>query len=183
MLTGKLVSTIGLALLLVVCGSLAARAQGRDVAPSASTQAAPAAAGDCSPNRVGIRTASDSVLPTSATTAENIPSMRVDINVGGTTPSCVIVVFTGEWVMHTNNVAVRAFISRRGGTSNTVYIGRREASVNASFFTTTVQFVFPKVPPGQHFVYLQYQCVDGCTGTSGVDPLLGVRTVTVHYQS
>lgn len=92
---------------------------------------------------------------TDSTTFINIPHAALDITVGGSTPTCVIVSFSAQTkTASKENLNVRAKIQGVGiGEPEDVTFGSGTGELEAR----ATQFVFANVPPGDHTVHLQYR--------------------------
>jgi hypothetical protein len=134
-----------------------------------------AATGTCNPNRVTFRIAT-SQEGTTAIDFVNVPGGYVNINVGGTSPSCVIATFSASARANNSIMFVRARIQQLGAIAEPASAFFAEPS-GVFFKAHSMQFVFPNIPPGQYTVRAQFRSQNGQL------VVVGSRTLTVEYRA
>ena len=147
------------------------------IALATGASIAEAAVGGCAPNRVKFRTET-SLLSTQVTSFVRVSDTKITI--GGTTPSCVIAVFSAVATGEGTSMEVRAQILLpetsaviTGQPPVVVFIGPSSDLGQVH----SMQFVFPTVPPGTQRVRIQFRSRD----EGNTVRLLG-RTLTIHYK-
>ena len=131
-----------------------------------------AAVASCSPTRMKIKTMTGTVS-TSSPTFVGIPEAALTFTQGGTSPSCVVVRFSGASSVITSGVS--RIVARLDGVTDAdpgsvQFSGENVGSVSHAF-----EFLFPSVAPGTHIVRIMYR-TNG-TGTVFVDQ----RTLVVQH--
>jgi hypothetical protein len=141
---------------------------------AAMCSSAAAIEGDCTVNRATFRSESGSQT-TGSTTFVNISDAELDISVGGSDPTCLIVVFTAQTQTASNeNMAVRARIPGVGnGEPAEFSLGPGTGTTEAR----AAQFVFDDVPPGDHTLRMQFRSV-----INGTSVTISRPTVVVHHR-
>lgn len=136
--------------------------------------AAQSAQGSCVVNRVTYRADTNGGGSTSSTTFTNMPQAALNFTVGGTQPTCVIVVFTAQTqTTATENMLVRARITGIGsGVPAEFSMGPGTGTTEAR----PAQFVFENVAPGDYSLRIQYLSVSGTTVT------VSRPTLVVHHR-
>jgi hypothetical protein len=112
---------------------------------------------------------------TDSTDFINIPHAALDVTVGGSAPTCVIVSFSAQTkTASKENMDVRAKITGVGiGEPEDVTFGSGTGELEAR----ATQFVFANVPPGDHTVHIQYRSAKAGTVVKLCEP-----TVVVHHR-
>jgi hypothetical protein len=141
---------------------------------AAMCSTAAAVQGECTVNRATFRSEANSQT-TNSQSFVNISQAELDITVGGSDPTCVIVVFSAQTQTASNeNMGVRARIPGIGnGEPAEISFGPGTGAVEAR----TAQFVFEEVPPGNHTVRMQFR-----SSINGTSVTISRPTVVVHHR-
>jgi hypothetical protein len=133
-----------------------------------------AAQSSCLVNRATFSAGID-CTSTNSTSFVNVPQTALDITVGGSVPTCVIVAFSAQTKTDPNeNMNVRARIAGIGiGEPEDVTFGSGSGALEAR----ATQFVFANVPPGSYTVHMQYRSVEAGSNVRICEP-----TVVVHHR-
>jgi hypothetical protein len=134
------------------------------LAVAAFFQAAPAEATswtiNCRPNQTKVVTST--LIPFSSTTSTtfvDIPEATVQFVVGGTTPSCVIVRFSGESSSNENASTIRPLldVNTKALPAEVAFGGLDCSNGACTTRAHAFEFVFPRVAPGTHLLRMQYE--------------------------
>lgn len=139
----------------LLCGSLLLFA----VLTPAAAPAAPVN-GVCSPTKMKYSASAKNSSQTTSTTFVNIPEAGFNFVQGGSSASCVLVRFSAETAIGTNQILiVRAFLDNTTAAlpAEAVYSSGRGDDNGARVF----EFVFPSVAPGSHLVRMQFRSFFG----------------------
>ena len=138
-----------------------------------SATAAPVASGGCAPNAVRYKVSVDSIS-TDSTDFVTVAESSVTFDQGGTSPSCIIIVFSAlaQAFPERSSMYIEALLDgTRCPPSNAVFTSHTRATTNAR------TFVCPSVSPGRHTVLINYRAVGG----GGGEAFMHSRTTIVHH--
>jgi hypothetical protein len=132
-----------------------------------------AAQGSCVVNRATVEATPDCAR-TESKSFVNIPHEALNITVGGTAPTCVIVAFSAQAeTTSEENMNVRAHLVGIGiGEPEDVTFGAGSGTLEAR----ATQFLFANVPPGNYTLRMQFRSQTG-TNVKICEP-----TVVVHHR-
>jgi hypothetical protein len=145
--------------LLATTGQAAMGLSGKPARTAVRNLVTPVAAGTCNPNRVAFKTSANQ-NSTYSLDFVNIPQSGVNITVGGTNPSCVIVTFSASARVYNSIMFVRARIAQLNAIAHPESAWFTGHSGNV-FHAHAMQFVFPNIPPGQYTVWIQFRSSNG----------------------
>lgn len=161
-----------------------------DATPGAALDTAPPAEDEvvkanCRPNAMKVRaTASEDSFPEKKWKADKVT--KTTIKVGGRKPSCVLVSMSFEAVASPDDgggFRVRAVM---GGSTiaNPQYYYPQGYIPNTSVYRSyAVEFLFPKVDPGQHVVKIQVESFNGRTSEPDGKATIRNRLLKVQYSN
>lgn len=131
--------------------------------------------GQCRPDQISFASSDDPEFVVRATEYRNLPEVTVIFTQGGTSPSCVIAVFSAEAFSPANvSILIRAVMDDvTQGLPNEV---RLVGDSPIHYTTHTMTFIFPRVEPGRHVMRIQYLRSDVTD-----EPEIGVRNLLVHH--
>ena len=113
---------------------------------------------NCKPNQTKVVTSS-LFSSTTSTTFVDIPEATVQFVVGGTTPSCVIVRFSGESSSNENASTIRPLldVNTKALPAEIAFGGLDCSNGACTTRAHAFEFVFPRVTPGTHLLRMQYE--------------------------
>lgn len=131
--------------------------------------------GTCSPTKIKFSASALDGNSTNSQTFKNVPEASVSFTQGGSSPSCVIVSFTGMVAAPADGTVMflRAWLNdTTAGLPGEIQF---TTSGMVAARTHTINFIFPSVAPGTHVMRIQYK-----TNSSGQNVWVHRHNTIVH---